>query len=358
MSDKFPHFVHSDRFPADEQYISWLADLKHRLRQSQAKSAVRVNTAMLEFYWSLGRDIVGMDAERVYGSGFFNRLSLDLRNTFPSTNGFSVTNLKYIKRWYLFYFKALKNRHRGSDDLEMPESFGLVPWKHHVRIITDCNSTEEALFYINKTIEQGWSRVFLERKIKENLYSKQGNSLNNFDRVLPIEEAELARSILKSSYTFDFLSIGSEHTEKELEDALSQNVQRFLLELGKGFAFVGRQVELRMPNGKSFFPDLVFYHTRLHAYVVLELKVVDFIPDFVGQLNFYVSAAEHLLRGSGDNHTIGLLICRSKDEMTVKWAFEGMERPMGVATYELQHVLERTLTDSLPSAEEIENALK
>lgn len=221
----------------------------------------------------------------------------------------------------------------------------MFPWRHHTDIISECKSVEEALFYIHKTVDNNWSRSVLESNLNADLYKIQGKAITNFSSKLPLPQSSLAQNILKDPYNFSFLNMQRGYDERKLEDALVNNITRFLLELGKGFAFVGRQTELKMPNGKSYFPDLIFYHTFLKCYVVIELKVVDFIPEFVGKLNFYVSAADELLKQSDDNPSIGVLICKSHDKTTVEWSFRGIERPIGVASYQLQEVVDRTIAE-------------
>lgn len=221
----------------------------------------------------------------------------------------------------------------------------MVPWRHHTDIISECKSVEEALFYIHKTVDNNWSRSVLESNLNTDLYKIQGKAITNFSSKLPLPQSSFAQNILKDPYNFSFLNMQRGYDERKLEDALVNNITRFLLELGKGFAFVGRQTELKMPNGKSYFPDLIFYHTFLKCYVVIELKVVDFIPEFVGKLNFYVSAADELLKQSDDNPSIGVLICKSHDKTTVEWSFRGIERPIGVASYQLQEVVDRTIAE-------------
>lgn len=230
----------------------------------------------------------------------------------------------------------------------MPKNFALVPWFHHVQIFTHCHTVAEALFYIDKVIEGNWSRRMLEDNIQENLYGSVGRIPTNFNKRLPKEQSELALQTLKDPYNLSFLQLSKGYNETELENALATNITRFLLELGHGFAYVGRQMELRMPGGQSFFPDMVFYNIPLKCYVVIELKVVKFVPEFAGKLNFYVTAADHLLRGEGDNPSIGLLICRSKDDTVVEWSLQDINKPIGVSTYQLQEVVKRTI-------EELEN---
>lgn len=354
---------------ADSDYVQWLSELKQRYRQSQAKAAVHVNHGMLEFYWSLGKDIVALKAESKWGSDFYNQLSIDLKQTFPQQKGFSVTNLKYVKRWYLFYYEQIiirqqvideleiTNRQQAvgemedlirqhpADELEMPAKFAFVPWGHHIELISKCHSLQEAFFYINQVINGNWSRGRLEDEIKGDLFARQGGAITNFDNTLPAQQHMLAQEILKSPYNFAFLEIQKEHDEKQLEEALISNITRFLLELGQGFSFVGRQMELQMPGGQTFYPDLIFYHIPQHRYVVVELKAVKYIPEFAGKLNFYVTAVDQLMKGEGDNPTVGLVICKSTDKTVVEWSLKDICKPLGVATYQLEEVVERTVRE-------------
>lgn len=368
--DAKPTFISRDGMIADKEYVAWLSDVKKRFCQSQAKAAVRVNTAMLEYYWSLGRDIAHMQAESKWGSGFFNQLSLDLRTEFPNATGFSVTNLKYMKRWYAFYYENVENRqwpvgeigHQAGDQLgdtnrqravdeiplnklNMPEVFGHLPWGQHIEIFTRCKSLEEALYYIHKAIDENWSRPYLENQIKTRLFQIHGAAITNFDTTLPVPQSQLAKEILKDPYHFEFLSLKERYSEHDLEEALVANVTQFLLELGKGFSYVGRQMELQMPGGQTFFPDLVFYHIPQHRYVIIELKAVKYVPEFAGKLNFYVTAADKLLRGEGDNPSVGLIICKSTDKTVVEWSLQDIQKPLGVSTYQLEEVVARTVEE-------------
>ena len=364
-----PEFVKRDSIIADNRYVAWLSEIKQRYQKSQIKAAVRVNHTMLEFYWSLGRDIVDLKAESKWGSGVLQQLSLDLKKMFPNETGFSYRNIRYVRQWYSFYYQQVINWQQPVAKLEelnwqqpiakfadtncqqiigelnFPDIFALVPWGHHIQIVSKSQSVDEALFYINQTIANNWSRDELEGEIKSHLYARQGCALNNFSDTMALPQQQLAQEIIKSPYQFGFLNLKENHDEQELEEALVKNITRFLLELGQGFAFVGRQMELRMPDGQSYFPDLVFYHTRLKSYVLIELKAVKFIPEFVGKLNFYVSAADELLKAEDDKPTIGLLICREADKTTVEWAFRGLDRPLGVATYQIEQIVERTVKE-------------
>ena len=361
-----PSFVYRDGMTADKEYVEWLADVKARFRQSQIKASIRVNTAMLEFYWSIGRDLVALRAEERWGTGVVKQFALDMQQAFPDITGFSLTNVKYMKRWYLFYNERdakgqrpvdqishqvgdlLQKEEKGQrpvDQLGMPEIFGQVPWGQHIDIVSKCNSIEEALFYIRKVVENGWSRPVLNANIDANLFQNQGSAITNFDTTLPISQSKSAKELLKKEYDLSFITVEEVKKEKDLENALANNITRFLLELGRGFSYVGRQMELQMPGGQTFFPDLVFYHIPQHRYVVVELKAVKFIPEFAGKLNFYVTAADKLLRGEGDNPSVGLLICKSTDKTIVEWSLQDIQKPLGVASYQLQEVVERTIAE-------------
>lgn len=291
-----------------------------------------------------------MQAESKWGSGFFNQLSLDLRSEFPNAAGFSVTNLKYMKRWYAFYYEEVESRQWPVDEilhekLNMPEVFGHLPWGQHIEIFTRCKSLEEALYYIHKAIDENWSRPYLENQIKTRLFQIHGAAITNFDTTLPVPQSQLAKEILKDPYHFEFLSLKERYSEHDLEEALVANVTQFLLELGKGFSYVGRQMELQMPGGQTFFPDLVFYHIPQHRYVIIELKAVKYVPEFAGKLNFYVTAADKLLRGEGDNPSVGLIICKSTDKTVVEWSLQDIQKPLGVSTYQLEEVVARTVEE-------------
>jgi len=355
-ADNKPAFVKRDTIIAGKEYAQLLSTLKERFRRSQIKAAVKVNTSMLEYYWYMGRDISRLHGAAKWGSAFFDCLSLDLKTAFPGQTGFSVTNIKYAKRWYEFYNQQNVIRQRLVDEFEMPTDFCMVPWGHHIDIFTRSKSVEEALFYIDETIRNDWSRPELDAEIDDNLYEKQGHAITNFDEKLPAPYSGLAKAILKSPYDFRFID-KKITTEKQLEDELATNITRFLLELGQGFAYVGRQMELKMPGGQTFIPDMIFYHTRLKSYIVCELKVVPFIPDFAGKLNFYVSAVDELMKQPDDNPTIGLLICKSKDDTVVEWSFRGMNQPLGVAEYQLKEFISEKAAKLLPSEAELQNVI-
>jgi len=354
---EMPSFVYRDGMTADKEYVEWLSDLKRRYKQSQLRTAVKANSEVLEYYWNLGRDIVAKEAESKWGSGFFNQLSLDMRAMFPDEKGFSSANLRYMKRWYEFYYQRIINLQQPVEDigkeslqqpvedLKMPDVFGFIPWGHHIYIFTKSQSLDEALFYINKVTTEGWSRTLLEHHVTAHLFQSQGSAITNFEATLPSTQVEEAKELLKKEYDLSFITVEEVKREKDLENALAKNITRFLLELGRGFSYVGRQMELQMPGGQTYFPDLVFYHIPQHRYVVVELKAVKFIPEFAGKLNFYVTAADKLLRGEGDNPSVGLLICKSTDKTIVEWSLKDIQKPLGVASYQLQEVVERTIAE-------------
>lgn len=358
MSDNHteaPIFVNREPSLPTDDYKKWLADLKNRYRQSQIKAALKVNEGLLKFYWSLGRDIMLMKAEATWGTGVVKNLSLDLQHAFPYSKGLSYSNLKYARQWYAFYSAQATNRQQLVGEMEMPDIFACVPWGHHISIMSKTHTMDEAMFYIHRVVDENLSRNALNRSLDSHLYEKQGKAVTNFSDRLPVAQGHLAKEILKSPYNLDFMEMQEEYSEREFEDKLSRHITEFLLELGQGFAYVARQKELVMPSGKTYRPDMIFYHIKLRCYVVVELKVVDFEPEFAGKLNFYVSAVDELMKGENDNPTIGLLICKRKDDMTVEWAFRGVDRPLGVAEYENEI---QQAVDMLPTPEEIRENLK
>lgn len=351
--NSIPQFVNSESIMSDSNYVKWLSDLKGRIRIAQLKAAIKVNEELHKLYWSLGEDICNKQKLYKWGTNFIKQLSLDLRSAFPNVEGFSWSNLYKIRKWYLFYSSQNEFLYQAGTKLETLESTSVpmpaillrVPWRHQTVIVSKCKTILEAIFYLNQVIEGNLSRNELEHIIEAHLYEQKGKALNNFESTLPAPQKALANEMLKDPYKLDFLSMAGDFSEKDLEDKLAQNITRFLLELGKGFAYVGRQMELTTPSGKSYFPDMVFYHTKLKCYVVIELKVVDFMPEFVGKLNFYVAAADELLKDEGDNPSIGILLCKDKDSSVVEWALRGITTPLGVASYQLQEVYERTLLE-------------
>ena len=335
-------------------YKDWLQDLKGKIQQSQIKAAIQVNSELLRLYWQIGKDIVEKQAQAKWGDGFLQTLSADLCKEFPTMKGFSYRNLKSIRQWYLFYNQLDIIGKQVVSQLEV--SLFSIPWGHHIMIMQRCKNTQEALFYVHKTIENHWSRSVLEHQIALNLYVRQGKAITNFQHQLPPAMSDLAQELTKDPYIFDFLSITENYTEKELQQYLEDNMTKFLLELGKGFCFYGKQVHINV-GGDDFYIDLLFYNAHLHCYVVVELKTIKFKPEHIGQLKFYVTAVNKQLRTEGDAPTIGLLICKDKNNVIAEYTLEDIHNPIGVSSYKLFDELSKDYQSSLPSIEEIEKRL-
>ena len=283
-------------------------------------------------------------------------MSKDLRKTFPNMSGFLVQNLKSIRYWYKFY-NSDENGLQSVSQMELIEKIiKSIPWGHNQRIMYKCKSIAEALFYAQKTMDNGWSRTVLEHQIDSGLYDRQGKAITNFQLKLPEPQSDLAEQTLKNPYNFDFLTLREKYDEKELEDALINQITQFLLELGTGFSYLGRQVHLHVGES-DFYMDLLFYHVRLHCYVVVELKTEKFKPEFAGKLNFYVTAVNKQMKTEKDNPTIGILICKDKDDVVAEYALDDISQPIGIAEYELTKVLREEFKSSLPTVEEIESEL-
>jgi predicted nuclease of restriction endonuclease-like (RecB) superfamily len=367
-----------------EEYRNWLKEIKQRLRQAQVKAAVQVNTALLSFYWELGADIVERQKSAQWGSGFLKQLSADLMAEFPDMKGCSRRNLEHIRRWYLFYANGFATsatacnpigqkavtqllEKRGQSLAKQPATqladsapqshlvakLVQIPWWHHVVIISKCKDVTESLYYVNKTIKHNWSRNVLTHQIESGLYVREGKAVTNFADTLPAPQSDLAQQLIKDPYNFDFLTLTKDYNERELEKALTGHITKFLLELGAGFAYVGRQKELQVGE-REFFLDLLFYHTKLHCYVVIELKTGEFEPEYAGKLNFYLKAVDEQLRGDRDEPTIGILLCKTRDRVVVEYALSDIHKPMGVSQYQLTRALPDNLKPSLPSIEELE----
>ena len=317
------------------EYHEWISELKLRIRQSQMKATVKVNSILLKLYWSIGQDIVTKQAEKMYGSGAIEQLSNELRSEFPDMQGFSTRNIRYMKQWYLFYYQSDTILHQAGAELD--SNIFSIPWRHNIEIITKCKNTAEADFYIYETLANGWSRSTLINQLESNYYHAKGKAISNFTNTLSLPQGNLAQETLKDPYMFDFLSLTEEYKERELENALIQNITSFLLELGTGFAFVGRQKEI-VVNGRSFFIDMLFYHIKLKCYVVVDLKTTEFEPEFAGKLNFYITAIDRQIKTEFENATIGLLICKSKDNVIAEYSLADINKPMGVSAYHLKNI--------------------
>ncbi|WP_287642328.1 PDDEXK nuclease domain-containing protein [Bacteroides sp.] len=368
--EKKPIIVNSHDVICDTEYSIWVDNLKQSYRNAQANAVLKTNFEKLKWYWNVGGELVTRKAEERWGSGVVEQVSLDLQAEFPNSKGLSADNLWAMKRWYSFYAEKFRDEKLvrcvqelyTSDSqiyndaiVRFPDSFGLVPWGHHLDIIRLSSTLPEAIFYIKKTIQEGWKRPVLQRYLKSKLFNNQSGAISNFKEQLPIRQAELVQEITKENYDFGFVELPPDYTEHNLEIALEKHISRFLMELGNGFAFLGRQKEI-IVDGVSRRMDMLFYHVRLHCYVVVELKAVRFEPEFAGKLNFYVNAVNEILKRDGDNPTIGLLICSDMKQTEVRYSFKGLSTPIGVATYDNVQIAE--IEKELPSIELLQQKIK
>ena len=328
------------------RYAEWLAQVKERVHAAQQRAALAVNRELLQLYWQLGRDILDRQAREGWGSGIIDQVSADLRAAFPEMKGFSPSNL-----WNMRAFAEA-----WPEPAILQQAVGELPWGHNVVLLTKLKQEEQRLAYAQATLTHGWSRNVLVQHIELRTVEREGKAITNFEQQLPKPQSDLARESLKDPYRFDFLGIGTEASERELESALVQHITRFLLELGAGFAFVGRQVLLNV-GGDEFFLDLLFYHLKLRCYVVIEIKGGKFKPEHTGQLSFYLTAVDAEVKAPEDNPTIGLLLCKSKNKIVAEYAMRDTNKPMGVAEYQLVESLPKELETSLPSIEQIEREL-
>jgi len=330
--------------PAD--YGQWLADIKNRVLAARQRAALAVNAELVSLYWHIGRDILQRQAAQGWGSKVIDRLGRDLREAFPEMKGLSTRNLMYMRTFA-----------EAWPDFEIvQQAVAQLPWGHNVLLLNRIKEQEARLFYVRKAIEENWSRATLEVHIKNRLHERQGKAVTNFATRLPAPTAALAQETLKDPYLFDFLSLGEDAQEREMENALVQHITRFLLELGSGFAFVGRQYRLEV-NGDEFFIDLLFYHIRLKCYVVVELKATAFKPEHAGQLNFYLAAIDAQVKAPDDHPTIGLLLCKTQNRLVAEYALSGIDKPIGIAEYALVRALPEPLLTNLPTVEQLENEL-
>ena len=351
----------------DERYKKWISDVSKRFRQSQIKAAVKVNSEMLRFYWSMGRDIAFLSENAGYGSNFYKTISTDLRDIFPDIKSFSPTNLKYMRYFYEMYPDADEIRQQlvdesgskgiGQQTVDPLEVIFHIPWGHHIQILGKCRgNSEKALFYVKKTIENNWSRAILMNFLDTDLYERQGKAVTNFALTLPKDQSDLAQAMTKDPYNFDFLTLREQYNEKELKDALISKVENFLMELGTGFAYMGREVMVKIGDTEKFL-DLLFYNARRHCYVVVEVKTGKFDSSYAGQLGTYVVAVNHQIKMDEDKPTVGLLVCKDMDKVEAQYALESSSQPLGVSSYVLSKLIPEEFKGSLPTIEEIEAEL-
>ncbi|NYT25003.1 DUF1016 domain-containing protein [Alcaligenaceae bacterium] len=332
--------------PAPEGYADWLADLKTRIHTAQQRAALAVNRELVLLYWQIGQDILARQAAQGWGAKVIERLSQDLRSAFPEMKGFSRANLMYMRAFAAAW----------PDEQIVQQAVGQLPWGHNLVLLSQLKDPAQRLAYAESAIQHGWSRNVLNIHIETRLLERSGTAVTNFSATLPAPQSDLARESLKDPYRFDFLGLSREAGERAIENALVKHVTEFLLELGAGFAFVGRQVLLDV-GGDEFFIDLLFYHLKLRCYVVIELKAGKFKPEHLGQLGFYLTAVDEQVKHPQDNPTIGLLLCKSKNKVVAEYALRQNNQPLGVAEYKLIESLPPELATDLPSIEQIEQEL-
>ncbi|MCK5851415.1 DUF1016 family protein [bacterium] len=362
----------------NKDYKKWLLELKLKIKSSQIKAALQVNSELIALYWNIGAMICEKQSKSNWGSKLIEQVATDLKSEFPDLTGFSRSNLYSMRQFYLFYnqhdlivqqlvgqIEDIKKETKNEivqqvagqfQKNEIVQKLKLIPWGHHTLIFQKIKKINEALFYVEQTIENNWSRSVLEYQIETNLYSRQGKAITNFKNTLPEPESDLAQQLLKDPYNFDFLTLSKKAKEKDLELKLINHISDFLLELGKGFAYMGRQYKLKVGN-KEYFTDLLFYHTKLKAYVIIELKMTEFEPEFIGKLNFYTSAINELVKDETDKPTIGILLCKNKDNFVVDFSIKDINKPIGVSEFSYNELPE-DIKSELPSEKQLQEELK
>lgn len=332
-----------DLLPKVGDYEGFLKDIKDRIQGARIRAALAVNQELVLLYWQIGKDILGRQQDQGWGTKVIDRLAHDLRVAFPEMKGFSSRNLKYMR--------AFAQAWPESEFVQ--QVVAQIPWGHNVRILDYVKDSSEREWYVRRAVEHGWSRNVLVCQIESRLFERQGCAISNFDVVLPAPQSELAQQILKDPYNFDFLSLGNDYTERDLQKALLLHVRSFLLELGAGFALVGSEYHLEVGN-QDFYLDLLFYHLHLRCYVVVELKIGAFQPEYAGKMNFYLSAVDDILRHAYDQPSIGIILCKNREKIVVEYALRDIGKPIGIAEFELTASLPDELKGSLPSVEAIE----
>ena len=331
---------------SDSQYAEFLDGLKQRIRSAQVKAALAVNQELVLLYWQLGCEILARQEKEGWGSKVIQQLAKDLKQEFPDMRGFSRSNLLYMRAFAKAY----------PDEQFVQQLAGQIPWFHNCILLDKVKDLKERQWYIQKTIENGWSRNVLVLQIESDLYKRQGEAITNFEQALPAPQSDLAQQLLKDPYNFDFLSLGEDAHERELEKGLVDHMRDFLLELGLGFSFLGSQYPIEVDD-KEYRIDLLFFHVHLRCFIVIDLKMDEFLPEYSGKMNFYVSAVDDLLKHPTDNPTIGIILCKTKKKTTVEYALRGAQQPIGVSTYQLQSQLPEDFQDKLPTVEQLETEL-
>ncbi|TVL98973.1 MAG: DUF1016 domain-containing protein [Candidatus Brocadia sp. WS118] len=360
-------------------YKQLLVTFKQQVQSAQAKAALAVNSSLIQLYWNMGKMIADNQALFEGRNSYVEQLAKDLRAEFPEMKGFSKRNIFYFRKFYLFYSgssvqqpAALKEMDLLETPVQQPAALNIessiqqpvgfnfeimgLPWGHHMLVLDKAKSVEEALFYIQQTIENNWSRAILTLQMEQDLYNRQGKAITNFQQTLPEKQALMAGQILKDPYNFGFLTLEPKVQELDIERQLTEHITKFLLELGKGFAFIGRQYPLQVGD-KDYRLDLLFYHIRLRCFVVIDLKVVEFEPEFTGKMNFYLSAVDDQIKTADDQPSIGIILCKHKNKLEVEYALQGMSKPIGVSEFTVTQSLPAELKSTLPTVEEFENEL-
>ncbi len=328
-------------------FFHWINELKFKIHSARTKVALTINSQLLELYWEIGKDISERQDNTDWGSKFIEQTAIELKNEFPEIKGFSRRNLYAIKQWYKFYSEKYQF---------VPQCVAQIPWGHNRLIISKIKNIAEAEFYCIETINNGWDRDTLEIQIEAQLFLKKGKAITNFQQTLPAAQSKLAMETLKDPYNFDFLELQNDALEKAIEDEIVKNITKFLLELGKGFAFLGRQYKIEISE-TDYFIDLLFYHLDLRCYIVIELKAGKFKPEYAGKLNFYLSAVDSQIKKTEDNKSIGILLCKKKDRIEAEYALRDINKPMGISEYRLTDAIPEEIKTKLPSIEELENKL-
>lgn len=339
-----------------KEYEAFLVELKERIRTAQLRAAVAANRVLIELYWQIGRDIVERQKVHGWGNAVLDRLGEDLQKAFPGLSGFSRTNLYRMRAFYLAYRddpEFVPQPVGQMAESGVPEAVAAIPWGHNVVLVEQIKNPAERLWYARKAVENGWSRSVMVHWIESDLYERQGKAQTNFEKTLPALQSDLARETLKDPYKFEFLTLAEEAEEKALESGLLAHIQKFLVELGVGFAFVGRQVRLEV-GGEDFYLDLLFYHLKLRCYIVIDLKATAFRPEYAGKMNFYLSAMDDLLRHPDDRPSIGVILCKAKNKVVAEYAHRDIAKPVGISSYvtKLVESLPAEFRGAIPSPEE------
>ncbi|MCC6126882.1 MAG: DUF1016 family protein [Pirellulales bacterium] len=341
-------------------YKELLEDLKNRIRHAQVRAVVAANRELIRLYWDIGKEIAQRQRVEGWGKSIIENLADDLHAEFPGVAGFSLQNLWYMRAFFLAWTEDVANLQQPVGEIDgqnPPQVVAEIPWGHNLQLISKLKNPLQRLWYAQKTVEHGWSRAILVHQIELDLYARQGRAITNFEQTLPAPQSDLAQQTIKDPYVFDFLTLADDARERELERGLLEHLRAFMLELGVGFAFVGSQYHLEVEGG-DYYLDLLFYHLKLRAFVVVDLKVEEFKPEFAGKMQFYLSAIDNLARHADDQPSIGIILCKGKKAVTVEYALRDTRKPIGVSEYRLTASLPRELKSSLPTIEQLEAELR